>query len=93
MERLSGTSNRGRFKWSKSDKYGRKVGKVLQEGQDINLEQVKRGLAWHYKQYQRDQSPVDRQSYAAAEDAARAAQVGLGQDASPVPPWDFRHKQ
>lgn len=42
--------------WVKVDKYGRKLGKVLLAGLDCNLEQVKRGLAWHYKQYQREQS-------------------------------------
>lgn len=79
--------------WSKSDKYGRKVGKVLLDGQDINLEQIRRGLAWHYKQYQREQSPADRQTYAATEDVARAAQVSLWRDAAPVPPWEFRHSK
>ena len=75
------------------DKYGRKVGKVLLDDLDCNLEQVKRGLAWHYKQYQRDQSPADQQSYAATEDVARAAQVGLWRDVDPMPPWEFRHKR
>ena len=78
--------------WVKVDKYGRKVGKVLLAGLDCNLEQVKRGLAWHYKQYQREQSPTDQQSYAAAEIEARAAKLGLWRDADPVPPWEFRHK-
>jgi endonuclease YncB( thermonuclease family) len=31
--------------WSKSDRYGRIVGKVMLDGLDINLEQVRRGLA------------------------------------------------
>ena len=53
--------------WAKVDKYRRKLGKVLLAGRDCNLEQVKRGLAWHYKQYQREQSPTDQQSDAAAE--------------------------
>jgi endonuclease YncB( thermonuclease family) len=79
--------------WVKVDKYGRKVGKVLLDGLDCNLVQVKRGLAWHYKQYQREQSPTDQQSYAAAEDLARAAQVGLWRDVDPTPPWEFRHKR
>ena len=35
--------------WDKVDRYGRKVGKVLLGGLDCNLEQIKRGLAWHYK--------------------------------------------
>jgi len=76
--------------WNKVDRYGRKVGKVLLEGRDCNLEQVKRGLAWHYKQYQREQSLADRQSYADAEVKARAAKVGLWRDGAPMPPWDFR---
>ena len=77
--------------WVKVDRYGRKVGKVLLAGQDANLEQVKRGLAWHYKQYQREQSPADQQSYAAAEIEARSAKLGLWRDVAPVSPWDFRH--
>ena len=36
----------------KTDRYGREVGKVLVDGVDTNLEQVRRGLAWHYKAYQ-----------------------------------------
>lgn len=43
----------------KSDKYGRTVGKVLVKGVDANLEQVKAGFAWHYKQYASEQSVSD----------------------------------
>ena len=78
--------------WDKVDRYGRKVGKVLLAGLDSNLVQIKRGLAWHYKQYEREQSPADRQSYAAAEAKARAAKLGLWRDAEPTPPWEFRRK-
>ena len=78
--------------WDKVDRYGRKVGKVLLAGMDSNLVQIKRGLAWHYKQYEREQSPADRQSYAAAEVEARAAKLGLWRDAEPTPPWEFRRK-
>ena len=78
--------------WDKVDRYGRKVGKVLLGGLDSNLVQVKRGLAWHYKKCEREQSPADQQSYAAAEIEARAAKLGLWRDADPVPPWEFRHK-
>ena len=74
--------------WDKVDRYGRKVGKVLLAGLDSDLVQVKRGLAWHYKQYEREQSHADRQSYAVAE--ARAAKLSLWRDADPMPPWKFR---
>lgn len=75
----------------KTDRYGREVGKVLLDGMDANLEQLKKGLAWHYKAYEREQSPSDRRNYAAAEKDAAAARLGLWQDVEPVPPWEWRH--
>lgn len=79
--------------FNKRDKYGRTVGKIMVDGVDANLEQVRSGLAWHYKQYQREQSPADRIVYAQAEEQARAAKRGLWADADPTPPWDWRHQQ
>jgi endonuclease YncB( thermonuclease family) len=77
----------------KTDKYGRLVGKILlPTGQDVNLEQVARGLAWHYKEYQMEQSTHDRAIYDAAEIRARRARRGLWADTDPMPPWEFRHK-
>lgn len=78
---------------TKRDRYGRSVGTVLANGLDANLEQIKRGMAWHYKAYEREQSPQDRLAYADAEEVARGARVGLWKDAQPVPPWDFRHSR
>ena len=57
---------------------------------DINLEQVKAGMAWHYKDYEREQSPAEREIYARAEDEARKARRGLWIDANPVEPSEFR---
>ena len=74
----------------KKDRYGRIVGKILLNQQDINLEMVQVGLAWHYKQYQSEQSAQDRIDYASAEEAARQQSIGLWQDADPIPPWTFR---
>ena len=78
---------------SKRDRYGRQIGKVLVNGRDVNLVQIKRGIAWFYRQYQREQSPNDRRLYEAAEDAARAGKRGLWRDADPVPPWEFRRNK
>ncbi len=78
---------------SKRDRYGRQIGKVLINGRDVNLVQVERGMAWFYRQYQRDQSPNDRRLYEAAENAARAGKRGLWRDADPVPPWEFRRNK
>lgn len=55
---------------TKRDRYQREIGKVLVNGRDANLGQIEAGLAWHYKQYAGEQSPLDRQSYAPVEVAA-----------------------
>lgn len=74
----------------KKDRYGRGIGKVMLDGQDINLELLRLGLAWHYKAYAREQSVQDRALYAQAEQQARADRLGLWRDARAIPPWDFR---
>jgi endonuclease YncB( thermonuclease family) len=88
-----------RVVWDKRDRYGRIVGRVFAAEcdhagcaytVDAGLEQIRAGLAWHYKQYQRDQWPSERARYAALEVEARARRDGLWKDPEPVPPWDFR---
>ena len=74
----------------KLDRYGRSVAKVISQGTDCGLRQIELGLAWHYKAYAREQSPADRQSYAAAEDLAHERKLGLWSDPAAIPPWDFR---
>lgn len=51
----------------KADRFGRKVGVVAVDGQDVGLRQLELGLAWHYKKYEREQTSVDRERYAAPE--------------------------
>ena len=74
----------------KEDRYGRKVGKVLLNDEDINFEQIKRGMAWFYKKYKGELVQEDRITYVQAQQEAEANQVGLWIDAYPIPPWDFR---
>jgi endonuclease YncB( thermonuclease family) len=76
--------------WTKIDKYRRTVGTIMLDGKDVNIEQVKAGLAWHFKKYEDEQKPEDRLTYAKAEAEARAAKLGLWQDADPTPPGDYR---
>lgn len=76
--------------FDKKDRYGREVGKILVNGSDLNLEQIKRGMAWVYRQYQRELSKEDRMLYDHAEGAAKLSRLGLWADAAPSPPWDFR---
>jgi len=75
------------------DQYGRTLGKVLLDDNDMCLEQIKLGMAWHYKQYASDQPKEDRALYAQTELDAKAKKLGLWSDPSPTPPWQFRRQQ
>lgn len=79
--------------YNKKDKYGRTVGKIVVDGIDANLEQIKAGMAWHYKKYEKEQSVDDRSIYAKAENQARGDKRGLWFDTEPTPPWDWRKQQ
>ncbi len=74
----------------KNDRYGRLVGKVFLDGADMSLMQIRAGLAWHYKQYQKEQTQLDRNSYSVEESTARQRGLGLWSQADPVPPWVHR---
>jgi len=78
--------------WNKVDKYRRTVGTIMLDGRDINIEQVRSGVAWHFKKYEDEQSPADRQIYAAAELEARTAKLGLWKGATPMTPGDWRQE-
>jgi endonuclease YncB( thermonuclease family) len=80
-------------KWAKRDRYRRIVGFVLVDGQDVNLVQVKAGMAWFYRYYQKELSRENRKRYAQAEDEARANKKGLWQDKDPMPPWEWRRQR
>lgn len=69
------------------DRYGRVLGTVYVSGVNVNAEMVRQGMAWVYRQYATDRSLF------ALEDEARAGRRGLWADPSPVPPWQFRHRQ
>jgi endonuclease YncB( thermonuclease family) len=79
--------------YQKIDQYGRFVAKIILDGKDINLEQVKAGMAWHYKFYGDEQTPEDRELYAKTEAEARAARRGLWQDPNPTEPYQFRKEE
>ena len=74
----------------KNDRYGREVGKVLVGCVDANLAQVRKGFAWHYRAYAREQTVNDRRLYVDAEIVAKDARMGLWRDSDPVAPWVFR---
>ena len=68
------------------DRYGRLVSRVLIAGVDVSVALITAGLAWHYVRYSDD--PI----LARAEADARAVRIGLWNQISPVPPWEFRQR-
>ena len=76
--------------FTKRDRYQRIIGKVLADDQDVNLEMLKVGLAWHYVKYQKEQTFEDRIEYAQAEKDSRLLRRGLWLDEAQTAPWDFR---
>lgn len=76
----------------KTDRYRREICVVMLDGKDANLAQVKAGMAWWYRRYQREQAAQQRADYEAAETTAKAGKEGLWQDASALPPWEWRRK-
>jgi len=89
--------------WSKLDRYGRIVGKVMVTSPncvgacartfDAGLSQVTAGLAWWYRKYAKEQPVDDRPKYEQAELGAQARHQGLWSDKNPVAPWDWRKAQ
>lgn len=77
----------------KLDRYGRSIGNIeFQGGGSVNLQQVKEGCAWFYRQYAREHERSERELYEAAESKARADKVGLWRDKEPEAPWEYRRK-
>lgn len=76
-----------------NDKYGREVAEVFVNGKNINVEQLRRGFAWHYKLHEKQQSAEERLIYSKAQDFAKENRIGLWADRDPVPPWDFRKEK
>lgn len=76
--------------WTKTDRYGRILGKIERDGVDMNLEQLREGSAWVYTQYLKELAPADRALYKEAEQEARIRHAGLWHDTHPEPPWQWR---
>ncbi len=78
--------------WSKRDRWGRIVGKVLTPaGIDAGLEQIRAGMAWWFRKFAHQQSAEDQRAYEQAEDEAKAAGRGLWADGDrALPPWEWR---
>lgn len=69
------------------DKYKRTVGIIYLDSRNINLEMIKEGWAWAYKEYL---GRPYASEFIDAEREARDKKLGLWQQRNPQPPWEFR---
>ena len=95
------------IEYEKRDRYKRIIGKVLVDppGEvfcmaldcvkkiDAGLEQIRGGLAWHYKKYQGEQSVEDRGAYGQTEVEAREKLLGLWKNNEAIAPWEWRRRK
>lgn len=91
-----------RVETTQTDRYGRLLGKVWAKpgdcpdcGQtlDVNLVQIRSGMAWWYEFYSQDQPAEDRESYRSAVGLAKSGKLGLWSEPDPIPPWAWRRGQ
>jgi endonuclease YncB( thermonuclease family) len=68
-----------------TDRYGRTVGVVHFDGQNVNLTLVQDGYAWWYERY----APRD-DDLREAQQKARGKSLGLWSEKNPIPPWEWR---
>ena len=66
------------------DRYGRTVGIVFLDNQNVNYELVRKGMAWAYKKY------TDNEILYELEAQAKTRRIGLWADETPIAPWDWR---
>ena len=66
-----------------NDRYGRTIGTVSLNGEDINAQMVENGYAWAYRRFSK--------KYAPQESEAKFEKRGLWSD-DPIPPWEWRKR-
>lgn len=71
---------------TEKDRYGRTIGYVYLDDQDINKEMLQQGAAWVYTKYSK--TPAYKQ----AEKEAKEKAIGIWapNETQPIPPWDWR---
>jgi len=75
-----------KIEWLEKDKYERILGDIFYNNNWINLEIIKSGNAWHYKQYS------NSELLSQAEIKAKIDKIGIwGLTSDQIPPWMFRN--
>ena len=66
-----------------NDRYGRTIGTISLNGEDINAQMVENGYAWAYRRFSK--------KYAPQESETKFEKRGLWRD-DPIPPWEWRKR-
>ena len=91
-----------RVESSKTDRYGRVLGKVWVQpvdcpgcgkSLDANHAQILSGMAWWYRHYAKDQPTEDRERYKSTVSEAKEKKLGLWSEPNAIPPWAWRKGQ
>ena len=75
------------FKKTGTDNYGRTLARINVNGKDAAEFMLSKGMAWHYKEYSKDQTLSEM------EQKARTAKLGLWSEENALAPWEFRRRQ
>ena len=70
-----------------TDNYGRTLARINVNGKDAAEFMLSKGMAWHYKEYSKDQTLSEM------EQKARTAKLGLWSEENALAPWEFRRRQ
>ena len=69
------------------DRYGRTLGKLFKNKENLNALMVKSGFAWVYERYAKNQNLYVYQ------EVAKSKNLGLWQSKKPIAPWVWRRKK
>ena len=69
------------------DRYGRTLGKLYKNNENLNILMVKSGFAWVYERY------VKNQNLYVYQEVAKSKNLGLWQSKKPIAPWVWRRKK
>jgi len=69
------------------------LGKVYYKDMDIGAQMLRDGVAWFDKSANSRLTDSEKEIYSGSELAARSERRGLWQDATPIPPWEFKKQQ
>jgi len=72
------------------DRYGRTIGLLMLDNRNLNVEMVRRGQAFVYRQYLASCPALVKKQLVQAEEEARKKKIGVWQDNPPEYPWMFR---